>query len=219
MDAQSAMVVLGSNRDRVADIVNHLDKVLERNGFQGEAALIENWERWGLGTYDLRFNHRVIYNGFLEPVLRRLIVEHLSERVVAYLIALDEDDSLLREKGGGVGWHYHYLNRWEERSDVVLAWDTRAEVDHRSRGIFSEKHAERGKVFYARPASWKDLKRQTIHAACKRDLEKWDKSEFRNASNDADAVWPRDAVLTPHPSANPSGVTRTKSKESKKRRR
>ena len=219
MDAQSVMVVLGSNRDRVANIVNRLDRVLEQNGFQGEAVLIENGKTWNLGTYDLRFNHRVIHNGFLEPVFRRPIVEHLSERVVAYLITLDEDDSLLRERGGGVGWHYHYLNRKEERSDVVLAWDTRAEVDHKNRGIFSEKHAERDKAFSARPAGWKDLKRQTIHTACRLDLKKWDKSEFRNASNEADAVWPRDAVITPHPSAKPTGVTKTKSKGSKKRRR
>lgn len=196
--SQSVMAKLGSNLDSVREVVRRLDMVLQQNDFQGEPTPIESGEVWSLGTYDLHFNQRAIYNGYLEPVLRRRIVDRLPDRVIAFLIAIAGDvDLLQREKGGGVGWHYHYLNKWKQRSDVLLAWDTRADVAHDKRGIFSEKHAERGKAFAARPAGWKDLKRQTIHNACKRDLDKWHVSEFRNASNGADVVWPRTAVLTP----------------------
>lgn len=219
LDHRSIVFCLAANFEAVAALVRDLDRFLEENGFEGEGAPLDDGGVWSLGTCDLRFNHRAIYKGFLEPIFRKPIVDELPDRVLKALISIGEDDILWRERGGGVGWHYHYMNAARQRSDVLLAWDTRAKIGHGSRGIFSERHAERGKEFIARPDLWRNRKRESIHTACRHDLDKWALSDFRNASNKADVVWPLNATLTPHLPAVSSGSIKTKSKGHQKQRR
>lgn len=151
----------------------------------------------------LRGPSRIVHGGFLDPVSRIPILTRVPARVVLYLITIDRgEDYLQNETHSGVGWHYHYLDWRKRRSDVVLCWDTRwiSTGPPSKRGLFVEKHPDGGKPFKARPGSWSDRKRGTMYAVCEADLKKRRIDEYRCAADKAEAVCPRDAVLTPRAS-------------------
>lgn len=151
---------------------------------------------FSLGRYETVETRRPIWGGHLEPIVGRTLPVR-SRVVVAFLISLPDRDLLKRERHSHFGWHYHYLDARERRSDIVLCWDIRATVQTGLvRPLFQEKHAEGGSAFKARPELWGDRKRQSVHAACAPDLKR-PIDEFRAPTNKAEAVWPRTAVLTP----------------------
>jgi hypothetical protein len=107
---------------------------------------------------------------------------------------------------GGVKWHFHYIDARHRRSDVILSFDTRwnmttsAKGPYRLRPLFVERHAEGKAKFTAHPERWETEKPTSMYEICSRDLHKGIE-HFRCAKNGSDAVWPRDATLTPHPSS------------------
>lgn len=221
LDATSVLVLLveSDTFNRARALVDDLDEYLVARDFEYDAIPLPGGQAWGLGSIDLRFSHLEIYGGFLEPTLRRTIVDFVPDRVVAFLTKIGKgDDFLKKEYHGGVGWHYHYLDRTQRRSDVVLSWDIRADTKKIPRPLFSEKHAEGKKDFPARPDSWGNKKRVSMYEACKPDLSKWPLHEFRSPSNRAAAVWPTGAVLTPAPATSPSANFRFPAKSNSKRR-
>jgi hypothetical protein len=119
------------------------------------------------------------------------------------------DDGLEREEHGGVKWHFHYIDARHQRSDVILSFDMRwksvksAKGPDRLRPLFVERHAEGKAKFAAHPGRWETEKRTSMYEICSRDLHKGIE-HFRCAKNGSDAVWPRDATLTPHPSSLPN---------------
>jgi hypothetical protein len=165
-------------------------------------------DRWTFGTaMTLRAPSRQIHAGFLDPIRRIPILTRVPEKVVLYLITVGRgEDYLQNEAHSGVGWHYHYLDWRKNRSDVVLCWDTRWKdpvpqtVPLSRRGLFVEKHAEKGKPFRAKPWLWGDRKRETMYEICSADLAKRRIDEYRCAANKAELVYPPGAMLTPHPS-------------------
>lgn len=169
-------------------------------------------DRWTFGTaMILRGAPREIHRGFLQPLRRVPILTGVTQRVAHYLITIDEgEDYLENETHSGVGWHYHYLDWRKQRSNVVLCWDTRWTAPNPQtkpparRGLFVEKHAEKGKPFRAQPWKWGTKKRETMYEVCSADLGGRTIGEYRCASNKADLVYPPGATLTPHPSSLPA---------------
>jgi hypothetical protein len=162
--------------------------------------------------------------GFLEPLRQRPLVARVPAPVVLYLIRElpGGKDALEREKHGvgkGMGWHYHYLDRWHRRSNVILSWDTRwSSYDPKAeRPLFVEPHAEGKAEFQARPYQWMEPKRRSMHALCAKDLTR-PMSEFRPASNSADPVWPLGMRMTPPEAPLPPPTAKPKHPAKPKRR-
>ena len=186
--------------------------------------------RWTFGSaMTLIGRRRDIHRGFLDPIRTIPILDRVSDRVALYLITVEHgEDYLKREAHSGVGWHYHYLDWNERRSNVILCWDTRWETPNPQtnpparRGLFVEKHAEGGKPFTAHPGAWGERKRKSMYNACETDLLSRDIKEYRCAANKSEVVHPRDAILTPHPSVISAAKLRAVYKgrvKGKKRRR
>lgn len=193
------------------EMLCNLDEALARTKWERHVPAVPKSQqyRWTFGTaVTLRGVSRPIHGGFLQPMQRIPILDRVPERVAQYIIAIDEGvDYLENEAHSGVGLHYHYLNWRKDRSDVVLCWDTRwIAPDHPTklpaqRGLFVEKHAEKGKPFKAKPGLWGPSKRKTMYAVCSADLMKRQIEQYRCAANNSAPVHPPGATLTPHPSS------------------
>jgi hypothetical protein len=108
----------------------------------------------------------------------------------------------------------------------VLCWDTRWNALNpppkppARRGLFVEKHAEKGKPFEAKPWKWSPRKRETMYDVCSADLRNRQIEEYRCATNKSEP--PPGATLTPHPSSTavaPVKASGTSGRKGKKRRR
>lgn len=182
---------------KIANALETLEQVLEdrAEGAAPKEHAIDNEGVWSLGQITTSGPRRPIRGGWVEPVVgRRLIVT--SPLIIAFLTSLPDGDWLKRERHAHFGWHYHYLDRRRRRSDIVLCWDVRAlPPKPELRPLFQEKHGEGGADFSARPDTWGERKRRSVHEACLPDLDR-PIEEFRSPANKAIAVWPRGAVLT-----------------------
>jgi len=144
-------------------------------------------EGFCLGWVRIRHDFRGIVRGRLQVARDVPIAPSLTQRVVYFLISIGgSDDFLSRENHGHWGYHYHYCNWKEERSDTILCFDAAAT---REVPLFSEKHAEGNAKFPARPARWKSEKQKSIYFACAPDLKRWPKGPFKTPSKDATLVW------------------------------
>lgn len=190
------------------EMLGDLQQALAEADLKPDTPVDQDWEPapWTFGTaMTLRAPSRQIHAGFLDPIRRIPILTRVPEQVVLYLITVDRgEDYLENEAHSGVGWHYHYLDWRKNRSDVVLCWDTRwkepvpQSVPPSRRGLFVEKHSEKGKPFRAKPWLWGDRKRETMYDVCSADLAKRRIDEYRCAANKAEPVYPPGAILTPH---------------------
>jgi hypothetical protein len=186
-------------------------------------------DHWTFGTaMIIKGVPRAIHGGFLQPLRLIPILTRVPERVALYLITIDEGEYYLDKEHGVVGWHYHYLDWRKHRSDVVLCWDTRWNAPNpppkppARRGLFVEKHAEKGKPFEAKPWKWGPRKRETMYDVCSADLRNRQIEEYRCAANKSEPVYPPGATLTPHPSSTvvaPVKASGTSGRKGKKRRR
>lgn len=140
---------------------------------------------------------RRITRGYLQPAKRVPLLESVPVAVVQFIVGLPGGkDFLLREHHGPVGWHYHYLDRSQSRSNVILSWDTKYAKIEDPHPLFVEMHGEGKAKFKAKPDRWGHEKKRSMHRSCARDLDgRWPLSAFRCASTKATAVWPENAVL------------------------
>ena len=210
-------------------MIDELQKALLRDDWAPETSDLPK-----LGRQNWTFGAKVaisaaplpIHRGFLLPQRHVAIRTRVPELVVLYLITIDEgEDYLENEAHSGVGWHYHYLDWRKNRSNVVLCWDARwtdpcpQTTPPARRGLFVEKHAEKGKLFRAKPWMWGEKKRETMYQVCTADLRKRPINEFRCASNNSELVYPPGATLTPHPSSIATAAKPTASSSVKARQR
>ena len=75
---------------------------------------------WLFGIIPRRLPLRPIIRGFLQPVQPTPLVASLPEKVALYLVTMlpDGRDGLVREYHGGIGIHYHYLDRQKRKRCV-----------------------------------------------------------------------------------------------------
>lgn len=186
-------------------------------------------DRWTFGeALTLRGTPRDIVRGFLQPLRVEPMLRRVPDSIALYLISIDDGEDFLKRENHNMGWHYHYLNKWKERSNVILSWDTRwEEPDPQTRPptkrvLFVEPHGEKKNAdFPAKHALWGPKKRLSMYEACEPDLRTWKINEFKCASNDSSVVHPPGRTLTPHPSAVAAATAKAslKAKVLKKRRR
>jgi hypothetical protein len=138
---------------------------------------------------------KAVHLGFVERYLTVPLSPPLSRETYAYLsrVIPGESDKLVPENHGS-GWHYHYCDRSERRSDTIMSFDARrlkklGAVDMHP--LSSEPHGVKKATFSARPWTWGDKKRTSIYGACAPDLEKKKAAAFKTPSQNAEDVWPR----------------------------
>lgn len=211
------------------EMIERLQGALDDRHWDADVSEIPRSKRdqWTFGTaITFRGTPKPILRGFLQPLQREPLIRRLPDRVALFLITLDGGEDYLDRESHGMGKHYHYLNWREERSNVILCWDTRWQAPDPQtrpptlRALFVESHGEKSNAdFVARPELWGVRKRASMHAACLPDLVKWPIEEFRCAANKSEIVHPLGRKLTPHPTAVAAGVAKAARRGFKKRRR
>jgi hypothetical protein len=146
----------------------------------------------------------------VSPILKGYIEHVETVRIkqypfVTYFIAVHGlRDKLDRDHHGVVGWHYHYCDKKGRRSDTMLSFDTKQQLQVKtvdavalsSNPLFWERHSESNAKFSARAELWGVGKRESVYDAVMPDLKKWGPTDFRRPADDASAVWPQNAVLS-----------------------
>lgn len=144
------------------------------------------------------------YGGILERFRPHRIMDAFDDYIVfAFLGISGFDDVLDRDRhGDSVGWHYNYCKSDGLRSDTILTFDRNGHEDP----LFWERHRERNAHFAARASAWGKDKRKSAYDACAADLFRAPET-FRLPSDEAQAVWPQNAILSKiPPSAVPAKV-------------
>lgn len=149
--------------------------------------------RWSLGTVELRGPLIPILRGSIEPVRRVVIAPRLPAGVVLFFLSIDGlRDLLVREVHGHWGYHYHYLDAKERRSDTLLTFEQNLRTlrpGQQVRVVTWERHAEKSK-FKARAWDWADKKRESVYRACITDSAKRALTDYKVPAKDAEIVWP-----------------------------
>lgn len=144
---------------------------------------------WTLGEVDFQVDERPILRGGIELRKRVPIAAGIPEVVVAYLVTVPGTrDQLTRERHGHWGYHYHYLDRKNRRSDTLLTFD-RDSPAAAMPILCWERHAE-GQKFKARAAMWGTDKRESVYSACQPDTLRFSLGDFKRPASDAEVVWP-----------------------------
>lgn len=213
------------------DLIGSLRQALETTDWHADVTEMPESERnqWTVGTaIELWGVPRPILRGFIQPMQRVPIISRVPDQIALYLISIDNGEDYLDRETHGMGLHYHYLNWRQDRSNVILSWDTRWKAPDPQttpatlRALFVEPHGEKSNAaFVAKPHLWGAQKRASLHAACVPDLSKWPTTEFKCAANKSTIVHPPGRTLTPHPDAVTSVVAKAvaSAKKIKKRRR
>ncbi|WP_262048173.1 hypothetical protein [Bradyrhizobium sp. Bra78] len=149
---------------------------------------------------------RPILRGYVEHV-RTVALRH-DPGLVLYLKVRGFPDAVLHgERHDVVGWHYHYCDRHGRRSDTLLSFDTGQPFKRDDKGnpvplrvnspLFWERHGVNKAKLKARAELWGDEKRESIFEAAQPDLDRFKPVDFRRPADDATAVWPQSAILSP----------------------
>ncbi|WBY02793.1 hypothetical protein PE066_04435 [Ramlibacter tataouinensis] len=141
-----------------------------------------------LGEVTVRLHRREFLRGVVEARVKMPLTPPLSEPVFLYLASIPGlRDKLARENHGHWGYHYHYLDSKERRSDTLLAFDHQSPPSKPM--LLWERHAE-GDKFKAKADSWGIGKRQSVYSVCEPDTKVWPLSAFKRSSKGALPVWP-----------------------------
>jgi hypothetical protein len=142
---------------------------------------------------DLRRPLIPILRGSIEPVRRVVIAPRLPAGIILFFLSIDGlRDLLVREVHGHWGYHYHYLDAKERRSDTLLTFEQNLRTlrpGQQARVLTWERHAEKSK-FKARARDWADKKRESVYRACITDSAKRALTDFKVPASDAEIMWP-----------------------------
>jgi hypothetical protein len=145
-------------------------------------------ERGFLGAVTVRLHRRDFLRGVVETRVTLPLTPPLPERVFLYLVSIPGlKEKLTRENHGQWGYHYHYMDANERRSDTLLTFDQNSSASVPS--LLWERHAE-GDKFKAKADKWGTGKRQSIYSVCQPDTRRWPLSAFKKPSVRASPVWP-----------------------------
>jgi hypothetical protein len=155
-----------------------------------------------------------ILRGFIEHIRPVPLIEEPTPPTMAFLSIAGFPDRRLDRDHHDVGWHYHYCDRKGRRSDTLLAFDTHQadQYDENKRLIpralnfplFWERHSETNARFEGHADEWGKGKRSSIFEAAHGDFVKRNPEDFRRPKDEAQPVWPINAVLSQRPTSTPS---------------
>lgn len=137
-----------------------------------------------------------IHLGTVERYLVYPASPPLTAELLRLVVAIPEmDDVLIREQHDVFGWHYHYCDQRQRRSDIIMSFDRKRAVKSASANsqqspLCWEPHAINKAKFSARPQRWGDRKRESIYTACAPDLGIRPPLMFKPPSKEAEDVWP-----------------------------
>ncbi|MCQ0093403.1 hypothetical protein [Roseovarius sp. M141] len=141
------------------------------------------------GTVHKLLEQKPILRGFAEAVKSEPVGSTQSRKLAFCLISIPGlKEKLCRENHGHFGYHYHYLDKDERRSDTVLTFGN-PQAGTKGVTLFFEKHAIKKAGFVAKMNLWGNKKRISTYATCAPDLKKWPLSEFKRPSIDASPLW------------------------------
>ncbi|MRX49447.1 hypothetical protein GI374_03090 [Paracoccus sp. S-4012] len=150
-------------------------------------------DRWSLGAEEIRGPLIPFLRGSLEPILRFVVAPDLPENVVALFLTIPGLKELLkRETHGHWGYHYHYLDAKERRSDTLLTFARQLKTlpdGQNVKVVTWERHGETS-LFAARAATWGANKRASVYRACVGDSSKRNLNDFKRPAKDSQALWP-----------------------------
>lgn len=181
----------------IVDLVGDLRSAMKQDGLnlpttQKNLELVHG-DLWSLGAEEIRGPLIPILRGRLEPVLRVVVAPYLPENVVALFLTIHGLKELLkRENHGHWGYHYHYLDAKERRSDTLLTFARRLKTlpDGRNVKVVTwERHGETS-LFAARAGTWGANKRESVYRACVGDSSRRNLNDFKRPANDAQTLWP-----------------------------
>jgi hypothetical protein len=150
---------------------------------------VEGTPIWSLGTVILQIEARPILRGNIEFRETLQIAPALTDRMVAFLMKVPGTrDQIIREIHGHWGYHYHYLDETNRRSDTLLTFDQNSS-SQANPTLSWERHAD-GDKFKARAQKWCDDKRESVYGVCFPDTKRWALSVFKRPASNAEPVWP-----------------------------
>nr|WP_321442568.1 hypothetical protein [uncultured Cohaesibacter sp.] len=192
--------------ETVGKISDEIDQPWNRRPLRKVDEAISSELAMCLGKVTLHHPFQPFLRGYLEPCETRVVAPFLPVGLVQYLEKIPYvRGSLKRENHGHWGYHYHYYDTKERRSDTLLTFDNDPTTNcpnatpckpHTAcnQGCLPqlkwEKHSEKGTI-KAKMGRWGDEKRESAYSVCKPDTLKWDLSKFKHPKSDASDLWPR----------------------------
>ena len=150
-------------------------------------------DSWSLGAEEMCGPLIPFLRGNLEPVQRVVVAPDLPKNVFALFLTIPGlKEFLKREIHGHWGYHYHYLDAKERRSDTLLTFNRQLKIlpsGQQVKVVTWERHSE-SSHFAARAASWGASKRESVYEACVGDSAKRNLNDFKKPTKDAKALWP-----------------------------
>jgi hypothetical protein len=131
-------------------------------------------------------DRKPIVRRYLDVVCSRPAITHLETPVLyCTLLGLPNGDSLMRENHGW-GYHFHYSDDGKRRADILLTFSR----DHKAveKPVTWEPHAIKKADFEARVPAWGLGKRESVHFACLRDLNKRNLTDYVLPGKDANFI-------------------------------
>ncbi len=194
---RTARRLVAEIEDSIESIARRLDRPWSRRrSSEGRTRHEEadDWV-WTLGSVDYVLEERLILRGSVELRKTEPVAPKIPDEVVQFLVTVPgTKDKITRESHGHWGYHYHYLDSRNRRSDTLLTFDPRStdptNLSPANPNLYWEQHAEGTKEFQARARNWSDRKRQSVYSVCLPDTKKFKLSDFKTPASDAEPVWP-----------------------------
>jgi hypothetical protein len=159
-------------------------------------------EQWNLGEVVYMLEERPFLRGSVEMRRSEPIAQDVPEVLVEFLMAVPGFDAQITRETHGRQWgyHYHYLDGRDRRSDTLLTFDR--DSDNSRPTLCWERHAE-GDKFKARAEDWGGPKRESVYSVCHPDTLRFALTDFKRPKAGAGVVWPLPTARHALPIAQP----------------
>jgi hypothetical protein len=132
-------------------------------------------------------DQQVIFRGSLDVMCSRLAVTRFDTPVLymalrSVMLGLPDGHSLIRDHAAW-GYHYHYSDDGNRRSDILLTFSRDPAVSKKP--VTWEPHAVKKAKFKARVPTWGEKKCVSVHEVCLRDLSKRKLTDYVMPSKEA----------------------------------
>ena len=150
----------------------------------------DDWDwSWALGAVTFSVQKYQFLRGEIELRKTEPIAPGIPDGVIEFLVTVPgTKDKITREIHGHFGYHYHYLDSKERRSDTLLTFD-RKSTSAATPDLCWERHAE-GDKFKAKAGMWGVGKRKSVYSVCHPQASSIGLGNFKRPASDAEIVWP-----------------------------